>query len=95
MLSSKFSKSTHSVEKCIVLKNGQTYFKVAKHTLKFLQKKRYVLTFSTLYIKGLNGQSFLICLSLFSISSSRPVVVCKKGVLKNLGKFTGKQHMCF
>ena len=58
MLSSKFSKSTHSVEKCIVLKNGQTYFKVAKHTLKFLQKKRYVLTFSTLYIEGLNGHSF-------------------------------------
>ena len=46
-------------------------------------------------MKGLNGQSFLICLSLFSISSSRPVVFCKKGVLKNLGKFTGKQHIAF
>ena len=28
------------------------------------------------------------------VRSSRPEVLCKKAVLKNFAKFTGKQHLC-
>ena len=41
--------------------------------------------FVGLALKGLNSQCYSII-----IRSSRPNVICKKGVLKNFSKFTGK-----